>query len=88
MAEFMSGQARYKQLVAAKEGRYRMVAKSREAREAERERQLEKLRSLQAVVDKLQADFPGTREHLQSMTASLKTRLTDQQHKQRVVEVA
>ena len=84
----MSGQARYKQLVAAKEGRYRMVAKSREAREAERERQMEKLRSLQAVVDKLQTDFPGTREHLQAVDTSLKNRLDDQQRKQKVVEVA
>ena len=66
-----------------------MVAKTKESREAERERQLEKLRSLQAVVEKLETDFPSTREHLQTVSASLKSRLTEQQQqRQKIVEVA
>ena len=86
MAEFYSGQARYKQLVAAKDGKYRMLAKSKESRGAERERQLEKLRSLQAVVNKLESDFPATRDHLQTVSASLSARLSEL--RQKVVEVA
>ena len=88
MAEFVSGQARYKQLVAVREGRYRMLAKSKAAREAERERQLEKLQSLQAVVNKLHTDFPDTQEDLKTVTSALERKLDDQQHKQRAVEVA
>ena len=88
LAEFYSGQARYKQLVPAKDGKYRMVAKTKESREAERERQLEKLRSLQAVVDKLETDFPATRDHLQTVSASLNARLSERQQRQKVVEVA
>ena len=67
-----------------------MMAKTKESREAERERQLEKLKSLQAVVEKLETDFPSTREHLQTVSASLKSRLTEQQQQQRqkIVEVA
>ena len=86
MAEFYSGQSRYKQLVAAKDGKYRMLAKSKESRGTERERQLEKLRSLQAVVNKLETDFPATRDHLQTVSTSLNARLSEQ--RQKVVEVA
>ena len=88
MADFLSGQARYKQLVAVREGRYRMLTKSKAARKAEWERQLEKLRSLQAVVDKLQTDFPDTQEDLKTVTSALKRKLDDQQHRQRAVQVA
>lgn len=88
MAEFYSGQARYKLLVAARDGKYRMVAKSKESRESERDRQLEKLRSLQAVVNKLETDFPATRDHLHMVSASLSARLNEQHPKQKVVEVA
>ena len=87
MTEFYSGQARCKQLVAAKEGKYRMLAKTKEGRGAERERQLEKLRSLQAIVNKLEEDFPDTQESLQTVSASLSARLSKQQT-ERVVEVA
>ena len=89
MAELYEGQARYKQLMAAKEGKYRMVAKSKEGRDAERERQLEKLRSLQAVVNKLETGFPVTQDHLQLMSASLSARLSRQETRtQKVVETA
>lgn len=80
VAKFYSGQARYKHLVAAKEGRYKMVFKSQEARETERKRQLEKLKSLLAVVEKLETDFPASREHLQNVSVSLKSRLSEMQH--------
>ena len=47
MAELLSGQAKLKYLNAAKEGKYRMLSKSKEAREAELQRQHEKMQSLQ-----------------------------------------
>ncbi|CAI8056769.1 Coiled-coil domain-containing protein 40 [Geodia barretti] len=84
MAELYSEQAKYKQLVAAKDGRYRLMAKSKEGREVEEERQLQKLRSLQAVVDKIRTDFPATQEYLQTVSVSLSARLSRQQ---RVEEV-
>ena len=77
--QFYSKQARYKQLVAAKEGKYRMVAKSRESRETEEERQLQKLRSLQTVVEKLLSDFPDTHDQLNTVAAALTARLARQE---------
>lgn len=93
MAEFYSGQARYKQLAAAKDGKYRMLAKTKENRETERKRQIEKLKSLQAVVDKLSTDFPATQEYLQTVSVTLNARLTTNedtavQQQQKVVDVA
>ena len=77
--------------MAAKDGKYRMLAKTKDNRVAERERQFEKLRSLQAVVDKLITDFPATQEHLHTVSVSLTARLNKQEQteqQQKVVEVA
>ena len=48
MTSLLADQAKMKYLSAAKEGRYKLVSKSREGREAELQRQQEKLQSLQA----------------------------------------
>ena len=90
MTEFYSGQARYKQLVAAKDGKYRLLAKTKENRDAERERQFEKLKSLQAVVDKLITDFPATQEYLQTVSVALNARLTtnEDNQQQKVLDIA
>ena len=48
MTSLLADQAKVKYLSAAKEGKYRLVSKSREGREAELQRQQEKLQSLQA----------------------------------------
>ena len=79
MAELYCEQAKYKQLVGAKDGQYKLLAKSKDTRDAERERQLQKLRSLQDVVDKIQTDFPATQEYLGTVSVSLNARLTEQE---------
>ena len=76
MTEFYSEQAKYKQLVAAADGKYRMLAKSGEGREAERQRQLRKLSSLQTVIDKIKTNFPATSDYLQTVSHSLEAQLS------------
>ena len=55
------------------------MAKSKESREAEQERQLQKLQSLLAVVDKIKTDFPATQDYLQTVSVSLAARLSRQE---------
>ena len=89
MAELLSSQAKVKYLNAAKEGKYKMVSKSQEARETEWQRQQEKLRSIQAIVERLEEDYPASDSQLRPLSISIRSRLlqtTLKPHK--VVEVA
>lgn len=78
MAELVSSQARVKYMIAAKDGKYKLLQKTREGRESEWERQQEKLRSLQAILERLEADFPGCHSQLRNMSMSVKSRLSHQ----------
>jgi len=87
MAEVLTGQAKLKYLNAAKDGKYRLLCKSRDAYEAEWQRQQDKLQSLQAIVGKLESDFPSCKDQLRYIS-SLKSRLVETQRHQKEIEVA
>lgn len=64
-------QAKLKYLNAAKEGKYRLLCKSQDSHETEWHRQLVKLQSLQAIMGKLESDFPFYMEQLKHVSTSL-----------------
>ncbi len=74
----MAGQSKVKSLTAAKEGHYRVTSKSLESCEAERSRQVDKLQSLQGILENLLQDFPAARTELQNMLLSVKARVAPQ----------
>ena len=90
MTDLLSSQAKVKYLNAAKDGKYKMVCKSQESREAEWQRQVEKLRSIQAIVERLEEDYPASESQLKPLSLSLKSKVAQgtkvKTHK--VVEVA
>ena len=90
MTDLLSSQAKVKYLNAAKDGKYKMVCKSQESREAEWQRQVEKLRSIQAIVERLEEDYPGSESQLKPLSLSLKSKLAQgtKVKTQKVVEVA
>jgi len=88
MAEVLTGQAKLKYLNAAKDGKYRLLSKSRDACETEWQRQQDKLQSLQAIVGKLESDFPSCKDQLRYISSSLKSRLVETQRQQKEIEVA
>ena len=75
MIELLSSQAKVKYLNAAKEGKYKMVSKSRQARETEWQRQQEKLCSIQAIVERLEEDYPTSESQLRPLSTSIRSRL-------------
>ena len=87
MAEVLTGQAKLKYLNAAKDGKYRL-SKSQDACEAEWQRQQDKLQSLQAIVGKLESDFPSCKDQLIYVSSSLKSGLVETQRHQKEIEVA
>ena len=88
MADLLSRQAKLKYLNAAKEGKYRLLCKSQDTRETEWHRQQEKLKSLQAIMGKLESDFPSYLGQLKHVSTSLKSRLVESQRSQKEIEVA
>lgn len=90
MANLLSSQAKVKYLNAAKEGKYKMVNRSNEAREMEWRRQQEKLRSIQAIVEKLEEDYPASESQLRPLSLAIKSRLAQAASikPHRMVEVA
>ena len=67
-----------KSLTAAKEGRYKLVCRTAESCEAEWTRQLDKMQSLQAILEHLVEDFPSARTDLQNTLLSIKARVAPQ----------
>ena len=88
MTDLLSRQAKLKYLNAAKEGKYRLLCKSQDSRETEWHRQQEKLQSLQAIIGKLESDFPSYMDQLKHVSTSLKSRLVESQRPQKEIEVA
>ena len=90
MVELLSSQAKVKYLNAAKEGKYKMVSKSQETREAEWQRQQEKLHSIQAIVERLEEDYPASESQLRPLCISIRSRLAQAANTKphKVVEVA
>ena len=90
MGDLLSSQAKVKYLNAAKEGKYKMVSRSNEARETEWQRQQEKLRSVLVIVERLEEDYPESDSQLKPLSLAIKSRLalaaSTQPHK--VVDVA
>ena len=78
MGELISSQARVKYMNAARDGKYKLLNKTKEAREGEWQRQQEKLRSLHAILERLESDFPTCRSQLRNMSMSIKSRLSSQ----------
>lgn len=75
MADLLSSQAKVKYLNAAKDGKYRMLSRSNEARETEWQRQQEKLHSIQAIVERLEEDYPANGSQLRPLSLAIKSRL-------------
>jgi mevalonate kinase len=75
MADLLSSQAKVKYLNVAKDGKYRMVSRSNEARETEWQRQQEKLHSIQAIVERLEEDYPASGNQLRPLSLAIKSRL-------------
>ena len=87
LSELISSQSKVKYMTAAKEGKYRLLNKSEESREAEWQRQLTKLQSLQAIVEQLQDNFPNCGGKLRNIALSIKSRLGNNSHPQTEGEV-
>ena len=75
MGDLLSSQAKVKYLNAAKEGKYKMVSRSNEARETEWQRQQEKLHSIQVIVERLEEDYPASESQLRPLSLAIKSRL-------------
>ena len=90
MADLLSSQAKVKYLTAAKEGKYKMVCRTQETRETEWQRQQEKLHSIQAIMERLEEDYPANESQLKPLSLSIKSRLvqTTAAKPHKVVEVA
>jgi len=88
MAEVLTGQPKLKYLNAAKDGKYCLLSKFWDACEAEWQRQQDKLQFLQAIIDKLESDFPSCKDQLRYVSSSLKSRLVETQRHQKEIEVA
>ena len=89
MTDLLSSQAKVKYLNTAKDGKYKMVSKSQESRETEWQRQVEKLRSIQAIVERLEEDYPASESQLKPLSISVRSKLTQgtKLKPQKVVEV-
>lgn len=77
MSELLSSQSKVKYLTAAKEGKYKLLNKSAEGGEAEWQRQMAKLQSLQEIVERLQQDFPACEGPLRNILLSIKSKLAN-----------
>lgn len=75
MTALLSSQAKVKYMNAAKDGKYKLLVKTKEGREKERQRQQEKLQALQAITERLEIDYPEYRSQLRNLSVSLKSRL-------------
>ena len=87
MSELLSSQSKVKYFTAAKEGKYKLFNKSAAGGEAERERQISKLQSLQDIVERLQSDFPACEGQLRNISLSIKSKLANCTPQQAVKEV-
>lgn len=76
MSELVSSQTKVKYMNSARDGKYKLLSKTQEGREGEWERQQEKLRSLHAILERLESDFPTCRGQLRNMSTSIKSRLS------------
>ena len=65
-----------------------MISKTAVTRKAELSRQRDKVQSLQAIVEKLEGDFPTCQAPLHSIALSLRTRLVEVQRPLKEVELA
>ena len=83
MSEVLSSQSKVKYLTAAKEGKYKLLNKNAENREAEWQRQLSKLQSLQLIVEQLKGDFPTCGEQFKQLALSIKSRLHNSSSQQK-----
>lgn len=77
MSELLTSQAKVKYLTAVKEGKYKLLNKSAEARDTEWERQVTKLQSLKEIVERLQSDFPACEGQLRNLSLAIKSKLSN-----------
>lgn len=77
MSELLSSQSKVKYLTAAKEGKYKLLNKTEESRDTEWQRQMSKLQSLQAIVERLQDDYPAHGGQLRNLSISVKSKLVN-----------
>ncbi|KAL5473502.1 hypothetical protein EMCRGX_G027992 [Ephydatia muelleri] len=75
IAELSVKQLRLKQLLSAKDGKYQWLAKSEVKRGQDTQREYEKLQAVQAIIQKLEADFPSLDAALQPALTSVNTRI-------------
>ena len=76
MSDLLALQAKVKHLTAAKDGKYKLLYKSDESRNAEMQRQKEKLQALWSLAQKLETECSGTlHQKLSSLSNILKSKL-------------
>ena len=76
--EFILSQFNVKSLMAASEGKYKLITKTLEGCEAEWQRQVIKLLSLQGIVERLHEDFPTYGRDLLLLSLMIRSRLSSQ----------
>ncbi len=76
MRELVSSQTKVKYMNSARDGKYKLLSKTKESREGEWQRQQEKLNSLHAILERLESDFPTCQSQLRNMSMSIKSRLS------------
>ena len=79
MSELLAEQAKVKYLNSARDGKYKLVSKTKEGREAEWQRQQDKLHSLHSITERLEGEFPSQSGQLRNLSLSLKSRLVESQ---------
>ena len=75
LTELVSKQQRMKYYQQAKEGRYTKLCRSETAAETEQSKQEERIQALNAIIDRLNQEFPHTQPTLRRATLSLTSRV-------------
>ena len=75
MTELLGKQQKMKYFQQAKDGKYTMLCKSDSTLETENTKQVDRLQTLSAIVDKLNQEFPHVQPALRKVTLALTSRI-------------
>lgn len=79
MTELLSRQQKMKYYQQAKEGKYNRLCKSEASLESEYQKQVDRMQSLSAIVDRLNQEYPHTQPTLRRVTVNLSSKTADDQ---------
>lgn len=74
MTELVSKQQKMKYYQQAKEGKYTRICKSEASLESEYQKQVDRMQTLSAIVDRLNQEYPHAQTTLRRVTVNLSTK--------------